>query len=90
MFKPATLREVDCTTELERGRLLVLGAPFEQVFLMKLYASRGPDLDDLIALWPRCRFTSPEDAAHQFEAAYPHAEPDPYLADHIHGIATAG
>jgi len=53
MFKPATLREVDCTTELERGGLLVLGAPFEQILLMKLYASRGLDLDDLIALWPR-------------------------------------
>ena len=30
----------------------VLGAPLDQVFLMKLYAARDCDLDDLRALWP--------------------------------------
>ncbi|MCW2620861.1 MAG: hypothetical protein JWL64_463, partial [Frankiales bacterium] len=72
MFKPATLRDSDCLVELRRGRLLVLGAPLDQVFLMKLYASRAPDLDDLVKLWPHCGFASPQDAVDAFDSAYPH------------------
>lgn len=52
-FTPATLREEDCDVLLDHRRLLVLGAPLQQVFVMKLYAGRSLDFDDLVALWPR-------------------------------------
>ena len=89
MFKPATLREGDCHVELKRGRLLVLGAPLDQVFVMKLYASRAPDLDDLVTLWPHCTFGSPQAVVDAFDLAYPHLEHDPYLIDHVAAIAVA-
>jgi hypothetical protein len=57
------------------------------VFLMKLYAARDRDLDDLRALWPLAGFGSPQQAAEQFWQAYPHAPDDPYLANFIAGIA---
>lgn len=89
MFKPATLRDGDCHLELTRGRLLVLGAPLDQVFLMKLYASRARDLDDLVKLWPHCTFGSPQAAVDAYDLAYPHLEHDRYLADHVAAIAEA-
>ena len=88
LFKPATLHDSDCRVELQRGRLLVLGAPLEQVFLMKLYASRAPDLDDMVTLWPHCNFASPQAVIDQYYLAYPHAEEDPYLIDHVTAIAS--
>jgi len=57
----------------EHARLRVLGPPPGCVFLMKLYAAREPEYDDLVALWPRCNFTSLSDAADRFTVAYPHA-----------------
>lgn len=82
-FAPATLHQEDCEVLLDHPGLLVLGAPLEQVFLMKLSAHRARDFDDLVALWPRCSFESPEDAARQYAAAYPHETEDEYLADFI-------
>ncbi len=35
----------------------------------------------LEALWPRCSFETPDEAAVAYRAAYPHEEPDPHLAD---------
>ena len=89
MFKPATLRDGDCHLELRRGRLLVLGAPLDQVFLMKLYAGRAPDLDDLVNLWPHCGFASAQAAVDAFDAGYPHLDHDPHLIDHVAMIAAA-
>ncbi|MDQ3611254.1 MAG: DUF6036 family nucleotidyltransferase [Actinomycetota bacterium] len=89
MFKPATLRDGDCHVELERGRLLVLSAPLDQVFVMKLYASRAPDLDDMVTLWPHCTFGSAQAVVDAFHVAYPHLEHDPYLIDHVAAIAAA-
>lgn len=34
----------------------------------------------------RCDFHSPQEAAALWHAAYPHEEPDPYLADYIQQI----
>ncbi len=60
---------------------VVLGASFDQVFIMKVHAGRATDADDLEALWPRCSFETPDEAAVAYRAAYPHEEPDPHLAD---------
>lgn len=89
MFRPATLRAVDCDTLLDRPQLLVLGAPLRQVFLMKLNAYREPDRDDLVRLWPHAGFTSPAQASEEFELAYPHLDRDPYLIDLIAQLAAA-
>jgi hypothetical protein len=88
-FAPTTLQEKDCPVLLQRGRLAVLGAPLSQVFLMKLYAARARDYDDLVVLWPRAGFRSPEEAASALAAAYPHAPDDPHLADYVRAIAEA-
>lgn len=88
-FAPATLREKDCPVLLQRGRLNVLGVPLSQVFLMKLYAARARDYDDLIVLWPRAGFRSPEQAASALADAFPHAPDDPHLADYVRVIAEA-
>lgn len=64
----------------------MLGAPYDQVFLMKLNASRATDTDDLVALWPLCSFGTPERAVDAFYEAYPHEERDPYLAQRIRAI----
>ncbi len=87
VFSPVTLGVEDCAILLDRPRLQVLGAPLDQVFLMKLYAARDRDLDDLRALWPLTGFGSPQQAAKQFWQAYPHAPEDPYLATFIASVA---
>jgi hypothetical protein len=85
-FLPATFEPVDCETLLDTQTLRVLGAPFDQVFLMKLYASRAVDTDDLEAIWPHCSFGSPEAAAEAFYEAYPLEHRDEFLGDHIRNI----
>ena len=76
-FAPVGLDEDECEVFYEHPRLRVLGPPPDYVFLMKLYAARGgPDHDDMVALWPRCSFTSAEDAASRFAAVYPHVRRD--------------
>ena len=89
-FAPATLAEEECSVLLDHPNLLVLGAPLEQVFLMKLFAARTRDVDDLIVLWPRCDFSSPEHAVEQFRSAYPHEEVDPHLERFVADIADPG
>ncbi len=68
---------------MERSSLQVLGVPFDQLFLMKLNASRAVDTDDMEAIWPSCTFGSPEAAAEAFSLAYPFEHRDECLADQI-------
>lgn len=94
-FRPQTLREQDCELLLEHHQLLVLGAPLQQVFLMKLHATRvrSRDYEDLLLLWPRCSFSSAQSAVEMYSEAYPLAGPDEYLVDFVAQIAatsTAG
>ncbi len=88
-FMPGGFDETTCDVLVEHQRLLVLGAPLDQVFLMKLYASRELDRDDLVRLWPLCEFDSPAEAARRFEVAYPHVDPDEYLVEYITEISRA-
>jgi hypothetical protein len=82
-FRPQTFVERDCEVLLDRARLLVLGAPLRQVFVMKLFAARvrTRDYDDMVAMWPGCGFDSAEQAVELYRAAYPHEVEDPYLVD---------
>ena len=86
-FTPATFSEAGCELLLEHPRLRVLGAPWHQVFVMKLFAGRAQDRDDLVTIWPHARFASPPEAAAMYHEAYPHLEHDPYLVDFIQAIA---
>lgn len=88
-FKPQTLLERDCELLLEHPQLLVLGAPLEQVFLMKLHATRvrSRDYEDLLTLWPRCSFPSPQAVVDMYFEAYPLAASDEYLVDFVGQIA---
>ena len=67
--------------------LRVLGPPPDCIFLMKLYAGRAPDFDDMVTLWPLCTFASASEAAERFVTAYPQAPPDPDLIPYITEIA---
>jgi hypothetical protein len=87
MFRPQTLSESNCGVLLDHPRLLVLGASYRDVFLMKLFAARAADHDDLVRLWPLAGFTSPEAAAAEMYAAFPAAPDDPQLSDYVAGIA---
>lgn len=86
-FAPVTLQERDCPLLLQSDRLRVLGAPLSQVFLMKLYAARARDYDDLVALWPQAGFASPEAAADAFREGFPHAPDDEYLSEFVREVA---
>lgn len=86
-FAPTTFQETDCAVLLEHPRLMLLGAPLDQVFLMKLYRLNAQDYEDLVKIWRLCSFESPDQAAVQFGEAYPHLPQDPYLASLIERIS---
>lgn len=85
-YAPVSLREDDCSVLLHHPNLLVLGAPLQQVFLMKMFASRPIDLADLAAMWPTVGFSTVDEAVEAFYAGYPHEEPDPHLASWLTGV----
>lgn len=83
MFWPAGLNEAMCSTVLQHRRLLVLEPPLRFIFVMKLEANRIADQVDMRKLWPQTGFANPQEAADLWHAAYPHHDPDPYLADYV-------
>jgi hypothetical protein len=87
-FSPAGLRESDCGVLFDHPRLRVLGPPPKYVFVMKLFAARGPDYDDMVALWSRCDFASADEAVAFYREAYPNAPDDTYLVSYVETIAT--
>jgi Nucleotidyltransferase of unknown function (DUF6036) len=87
--KPQGLTIEMCEVLYERPSLLVLGPPYEYVFLMKLFAQRAPDYQDMVALWPRCAFSSAEEAIERYWVAYPQAQEDPHLVEYVSRIALA-
>ena len=86
-FTPVGLRVDMCDVLLDLPSLRVLGPPPDCIFLMKLYAGRAPDFDDMVSLWPLCTFASASEAAERFVTAYPQAPPDPDLIPYIAEIA---
>lgn len=85
-FRPASFDPAACEMLIDHPSLRVLGAPADQLFLMKLNAARAVDTADLAAIWPLCTFSSPEEAVAAFYEAYPLEEPDEHLADFIRSI----
>lgn len=72
--------------------LTVRSAAADDIFIMKMYAAasggRGErDRGDLVALWSRCSYRSPQEAVNDYLARVPLAEGnDPYLVDWIADI----
>lgn len=85
-FLPATFEINECELLMETPTLQVFGAPWDQLLLMKLYASRAVDTADLRVIWPNCSFETTEEAVEAFNLAYPNEDPDEYLADHLCNI----
>lgn len=85
-FRPSGFDPTTCDVLLERDTLVVIGAPANQIFLMKLNAARATDTADLRAIWPLCTFESPEAAVEAFYEAYPLEGRDEYYADFVHAI----
>ena len=73
----------------EHPNLVIDGPTPDYVFLMKLGRGAQRDRGDLVALWPRTTFGSPEAVARAYEAAYPHLLHDEYLAGYVAEIAAA-
>jgi Nucleotidyltransferase of unknown function (DUF6036) len=88
-WTPAGLKEQDCHVLLEHPNLLVQGPPTDQIFLMKLSASRAPDVSDMVVLWPLCDFSGAEDVVNQFYLAYPNEERDPFMTEYVERIISA-
>ena len=85
-YLPGTFNEAECEVLIEGPALTVLGAPFDQVFLMKLFASRAADAEDIEVLWEHCSFETPEEAADAFHRAYPHLEVDERSSEGANGV----
>jgi hypothetical protein len=86
-FTPVTFLVDNCDVLFSHPRLLVLGAPLRDVFIMKMYRANDADRADMVKIWPRLDFNSAQEVVDAFEAAYPHLERDPYLSDFVVGIA---
>jgi hypothetical protein len=55
-YLPVTFDESACEVLVDRPGLTVLGAPLDQVFLMKVFASRAADVEDIEVLWEHCSY----------------------------------
>lgn len=82
-FLPATFEMSEGELLLDLPQLRVVGVRLADLFVMKLYAARDRDIDDLVTLWPHTGFRDAHAAAAAFRLAYPHAPDDPYLENWI-------
>ena len=84
-FGPATLDVAQCDVLIESRRLLVLGAPLRDVFLMKLSRSDVADLADMRSMWPHISdgFVTAGEVVDAFYAAFPHEPADEHLASFV-------
>lgn len=85
-FRPHIEAQVGAVL-FEHPHLVVDGPTADFMFLMKLDRGEQRDRSDLIALWPRTSFGTPEAAALAHISAYPHLPEDEHLADYIAEIA---
>lgn len=88
-FAPVGLDPADCEVLVEFESLLVVGPPPDFVFLMKLFAARTTDYNDMVALWPECSFATAVEVVDRYRAAYPHEANDPYLVEYVEQIIRA-
>jgi hypothetical protein len=87
MFWPSDTNYDECTIVYQHRALVVRTPRPEIIFMMKLYRADPQDREDLVTLWPLCNFADPDDAAHAFSGAYPHALEDEHLTEYIADVA---
>jgi len=91
-FLPADFDDTRADVVTEHSHLIVRVPHADDVFVMKLNASRGEgDLADMVRLWPTCSFQSASEVVRRYATAYPREIDDPFLAIFIaeHVIARA-
>ena len=72
---------------MEHPRLLVLGVPMRDLFLMKLCRADPNDVADMVVLWPDTGFATAREVVDAFYLAYPLAPEDDFLEEFILEIA---
>ena len=83
-FLPADFDDARGNLVVEHSHLIVRVPHPDDVFVMKLHASRGEgDLADMIRLWPACSFRSPSEVVVRYATAYPHEIIDPFLEEYV-------
>ena len=83
-FLPTDFDDARSTVVAEHSYLTVRVPHPDDVFVMKLHASRGEgDLADMVRLWPTCSFRSASEAVTRYATAYPREIDDPALAEYI-------
>lgn len=84
-WTPATFTIESCTVLLEHERLLVLGMPLRDIFLMKLNRALPADLGDMRTIWPHItdQFASAAEVITAFQAAFPLEPDDEHLAGFV-------
>lgn len=88
MFLPVTFERDSCDVLMDHPRLLVLGAPLEVVFVMKMYRADPNDQADMVAIWPHTGFRNAQEVVDAYFAAYPHAPDDPHLDQFVIEVAS--
>ena len=86
-FWPATASYADCEVIYLHSALEVRSPSPEVIFIMKLYRADPQDREDLVSLWPMCRFDTAEAAAREFRHAYQHIPEDEHLSGYIADVA---
>ena len=83
-FLPTDFDDARSTVVAEHSYLTVRVPHPDDVFVMKLHASRGEgDLADMVRLWPTCSFGTASEAVTRYATAYPREIDDPALAEYI-------
>ena len=84
-FTPFGFDMAGCSVLVDHPQLQVLGAPFRDVFLMKLRRGHPQDLVDMRAVWPHVaeQFASAAMVVEEFYLAFPDELADPHLAEFV-------
>jgi hypothetical protein len=86
-FAPGTAIMDRCSVFLDLSKLRIHFLHTDDLFVMKLYASRGPiDFADLVLLWPLCSFADAKSAVNHYWELYEGAYPDEFLEEYVQRI----
>jgi hypothetical protein len=86
-FAPRNTSLDHCSIFLDLRKLRIHFLHTDDLFVMKLYASRGPiDFLDLVLLWPLCTFSDAKSAVNHYWDLYEGAYPDEFLEKYVQRI----
>jgi hypothetical protein len=85
-FKPVGLDYERCELFYENETLRVFGPHVDDIFIMKLNASRKIDIADMVSLWPEVTFQTAAEVVERHTAAYPADDTDEHLEEFVQTI----